>query len=1295
MSVSSFKFSIDRGGTFTDVYAEFPGKQGFRVIKLLSEDPQNYSDAPREGIRRILEEVTGESFPKDCFSSDKIDWIRMGTTVATNALLERKGAETILVTTKGFRDLLKIGNQSRSKIFDLKIKKLDLLFKEVCEVNERVRIFRDNEKNTLDSSYKIVEGTTGERFVVMDIPDLSIVRKQLEKFYLKGFRSVAVVFLHAYSFPDHEKQVGKLAREIGFDQISLSHEVMPMVKMVARGDTTTVDAYLTPHISNYLEGFKKGFRDNLKNTNLLFMQSDGGLTDSRKFKGSNAILSGPAGGVVGYAMSTEFNQPVIGFDMGGTSTDVSRYGSDFEFVHETETAGVRIQAPQMHIKTVAAGGGSRLFFRNGLFEVGPESAGAHPGPVCYRKKGHLSVTDANLVLGRLNPNYFPRIFGKKESEILDKEASIRAFEKITKEINLYSRKRNIPEKSLEEVALGFIKVANEVMVRPIREISVMRGYDIKDHVLACFGGAGGQHACSIARELGISKIFIHRFSGILSAYGIGLADIVVEKQSPSAFKISKESCKKINEKIITKLTKLTNEAKKDLMIQGFKSEEIEIKKYLNLRYEGTDTSLMIRDYSPIKNLDTKFGKFNPKSFEKIGGSINKSEKTPNYLKIFVETYHREFGFELKDREIVVDDLRVRAIAKSVGIKKKPLVKKRKINKPEGYTKCYFPSGFLKGNGWIKTPIYLLKKLCAGQVFMGPLIIIQDNSTILVEPGCSAEISDFGDIVLNVENKSYKDINIHADPIQVSIFGNLFMSIAEQMGRTLQRTAISTNIKERLDFSCALFDKMGDLVANAPHQPVHLGAMSEAVKQQVKLQGKVLKEGDVLLTNHPCAGGSHLPDITVVSPVWKEGEIIFFIANRGHHADVGGISPGSMPPFSRTLQEEGVCIKTFKIVQNGIFNESEIIDLLSAPTKILTDFGERKISGTRSLSDNLSDLKAQVAANQRGINLLLEMVDHFSTSSESGLKVVQAYMNHIQQNAEDAVRNMLIKLSDREGLDEVGVLRAKDFLDDGSEIVLKIIIDKRVGEAIFDFTGTSAELWGNLNAPKAVTYSAVLYSLRCLIDQEIPLNQGCLNPIKIIIEEGSMLSPSENAAVVGGNVLTSQRITDVILKAFRACAASQGCMNNFTFGNSKFGYYETLGGGAGAGPDWHGQTGVHTHMSNTRITDPEILERRYPTILREFSIRKNSGGRGKFNGGDGLVREIEFLERLNTAILSERRVHNPYGLNGGCPGKKGLNIFFKKDGTKLYLGGKNEIVAEVGDKIRIETPGGGGYGKRIK
>ena len=1559
MTEHAFRFSIDRGGTFTDVYAEVPGKPGFRVVKLLSEDPQNYPDAPREGIRRILEEVTGTPFPKEGFSAEAVEWIRMGTTVATNALLERKGARTALVITQGFQDLLQIGNQTRPKLFDLEIRKLDLLYEQVIEVEERVRLLQKNEaegrrQEAEGGELEVVEGTTGEPFLVLANPDVEAVRSQLRAVYDSGIRALAVVFTHAYAVPDHERKIGELAREIGFTQISLSHEVMPMVKMVARGDTTTVDAYLTPHIRNYLDSFRAGFSDGLESSQLLFMQSDGGLTGADHFKGSNAILSGPAGGVVGYALTTDLGQPVIGFDMGGTSTDVSRYGTDYELTHETETAGVRIQAPQMHIKTVAAGGGSRLFFRNGLFEVGPESAGAHPGPVCYRKNGHLAITDANLVLGRLHPDYFPKIFGPTEDQPLDADTTRRAFETLADQINTHSRERGLPEMSLEDIALGFIRVANEVMVRPIREISVMRGFDTKEHVLACFGGAGGQHACAIARELGISRIFIHRFAGILSAYGMGLADVVSEQQEPAAavlpttnsplgaasggaddtpetllqaiehgqylpqqlppavdrtqaqatlrtaealaqrihravqadhvaeytslpdsrerfrarravferikpqeevalrewavaegLMLTGEDCLcqwerdgklggtehqiwldeqagrvfKLNNlsfhvcwleyfhrlalhnhlfpdtqmklegfvecdgtlmpvtsqaviqavrgatreetqlfmqrlgfapisgkandylhaeqgliaedlhdenvlidimgsivildpvmyldessklerlqrwaaaelpsrqpgnslKVLAqRLDTLAEQGRDELLAQGHAPEHIEVKRFLNLRYQGTDTALMIPE-PEATTYDASLTNCGL-GFSNASAELQSSVSLPNFAESFKETYRREFGFELANRDILVDDVRVRAVAKSPGLQKFPIPQKTEPPQSDHHTRCYFEGG------WHDTPIFLLEQLGAGQRLNGPAILMQDTSTILIEPGCFAEITEFGDVVITVETRTQREIGTQSDPIQLSIFSNLFMSIAEQMGRTLQRTAISTNIKERLDFSCAIFDESGGLVANAPHVPVHLGAMSDAVRRQIELQGENLREGDVLVSNHPIAGGSHLPDITVITPVWRDGRPIFFVASRGHHADIGGISPGSMPPFSRKLIEEGACIKSFKLVENGVFNEEGITELLLEPGTLPRGPGEASMSGARLLSDNLSDLKAQIAANQRGIDLLLEMVDHYS------LDVVQAYMWHIQANAEEAVRHMLTDLSAREGLKEVDSLSAQDFLDDGSPIVLKITIDRRDGSAIFDFTGTGSELWGNLNAPRAVTSSAILYGLRCLIPQDIPLNQGCLNPIQVIVPEGTLLSPSEHAGVVGGNVLTSQRITDVILRAFHACAASQGCTNNFTFGNERFGYYETIGGGAGAGASWHGQSGVHTHMTNTRITDPEILERRFPVMLREFSIRPNTGGNGKFRGGDGLVREVEFLEPLNAAILSERRVYAPYGLDGGEPGVCGRNLFLRNDGTTLSLGGKNEIRAEVGERFRIETPGGGGYGTSDK
>ncbi len=1240
---NAFRFSIDRGGTFTDVYAEVPGEPGFKVVKLLSEDPANYDDAPREGIRRILAEYS-ESASDGSIDASQIEWIRMGTTVATNALLERKGARCALVITKGFGDVLQIGNQDRPNIFDLQIKKPDLLYEDVIEVDERLRLVRPEEV----VEEELLSGVTGEQFAVLARPDLAVLRPQLEELLKRGINSLAVVFLHAYACPQHEEAVGELAEELGFSQVSLSSSVIPMVKLVSRGDTTMVDSYLTPHIRDYLESFKKGFADRLVDTQLLFMQSDGGLAPAEDFTGSRAILSGPAGGVVGYAMTTynrETKKPVIGFDMGGTSTDVSRYGGEYDLTFETRTAGVRIQAPQLDIRTVAAGGGSRLFFDNGMFLVGPESAGAHPGPVCYRKNGYLAVTDANLVLGRLQPDHFPHIFGPDEDQPLDFDESYRKMSKLTDEINDYYRESNRPPLTVEETALGFLEVANEVMVRPIREVSVMRGFDIKDHVLATFGGAGGQHACAIARSLGISHIFIHRFAGILSAYGIGLADTVSEKQQPAAEVLTADGLPGLREKLST----LQQETEQELFGQGLTGEAVQSLHYLNLRYQGTDTPLMI---------------------EEPGDG--------DFIKAFQSMYHREFGFELTGRDILVDDLRVRSIGQASKLKSFPIAAASEAAEKLNPVSCYFEGG------WQETDLYNLEHLKGGHHIQGPAILIQDTSTIVIEPDCTGVITEYGDVAIELSSQRHQRIDTAVDPVQLSIFSNLFMSIAEQMGRMLQKTAISTNIKERLDFSCALFGPDGNLVANAPHVPVHLGAMSEAVKEQIR-RVKDINPGDVLLANHPAAGGSHLPDITVMTPVFQGENIIFWVASRGHHADIGGISPGSMPPGSRQLVEEGAAILSFKLVENGVFQEQGISELLLAPGRKESEEGRPPISGTRLLSDNLSDLKAQVAANQKGIDLILEMVEYHS------LEVVQAYMLHVQETAEEAVRASLGEVSRSRGLAERDTVRAVEYLDDGSPIALALTIDRSDGSAIFDFSGTGAELWGNLNAPRAVAQSAILYSLRCLVEKDIPLNHGCLIPISLIIPEGCLLDPSPEAAVVGGNVLTSQRVVDVVLKAFGVAAGSQGCMNNFTFGNERFGYYETIGGGAGAGPDWHGQSGVHTHMTNTRITDPEILERRYPVLLRQFSIRRDSGGEGRFCGGDGLVRELEFLEPLNVAILSERRVFPPYGLAGGEPGAKGENIFIRKDGRQLNLGGKNEIRAKAGEAIRILTPGGGGYG----
>jgi 5-oxoprolinase (ATP-hydrolysing) len=1262
-TINKFRFSIDRGGTFTDVYAEVPGKPGFRVVKLLSEDPANYDDAPREGIRRILAEH-GIPLNNGLIDGSRIEWIRMGTTVATNALLERQGARTALVISRGFGDILQIGNQDRPALFDLKIVKPDLLYEEVIEVEERLQLLSNQpepEKNGKEKETKIIQGTTGERFAVLAEPDLEKIRTRLQTVLEQGITSLAIVFIHAYACPRHEEMVAEVAAELGFSQISLSGKIMPRVKLVSRGDTTMVDAYLTPHIRTYLDSFRKGFVNELRDTNLLFMQSDGGLARADDFTGSRAILSGPAGGVVGYGLTTydpKQKKPVIGFDMGGTSTDVSRYGGELELTFETCTAGVRIQAPQLDIRTVAAGGGSRLFFENGMFMVGPQSAGAHPGPVCYRKNGYLSVTDANLVLGRLQPDFFPHIFGQEENQPLDLQAARTAMAAMTAKINRYYAEqgredgKKTPCLTVEETALGFLQVANEVMVRPIREVSVMRGFDIKEHILACFGGAGAQHACAVARSLGISTIFIHRFSGILSAFGIGLADTVVDKQVPAALTLNPKNLKTIQQQ----LSRLAEKTEQELLNQGIEPQRIRSHCFLNLRYQGTDTAMMIEQ--PARD---------------------------SFAELFRQTYLREFGFVLQDREIIIDDLRVRSIGQAGGLRNQPIASSDALPDKEAVISCYFEQG------WLDTDLYNMNTLLAGQQVDGPAILIQDTATIVLEPDATARITGSGDVEIRVGRQQQQQFKKECDPVQLAIFSNLFMSIAEQMGRMLQKTAISNNIKERLDFSCALFNTEGNLVANAPHVPVHLGAMSEAVREQIR-RCPDLAPGDVLVSNHPAAGGSHLPDITVITPVFSKSEqedpaIIFWVASRGHHADIGGISPGSMPPFSRLLREEGAAIASFKLVRNNVFQEQEISELLLNPQQeSRPQPGQPAISGTRRLSDNISDLKAQVAANQKGIDLILEMVDHY------GLEVVLAYMRHVQDAAEAAVRSSLQQLSRRRGLADRDTVEARDYLDDGSPINLQLTIDRQDGSAVFDFTGTGAELWGNLNAPGAVTQSAILYSLRCLVEKDIPLNHGCLLPITLIIPPGCLLDPSPEAAVVGGNVLTSQRVVDVVLKALGVAAASQGCMNNFTFGNGQFGYYETIGGGAGAGPDWHGQSGVHSHMTNTRITDPEILERRYPVLLREFSIRKNSGGQGRFRGGDGLVRELEFLEPLNVAILSERRVFAPYGLAGGESGRQGQNIFIRKSGRTLNLGGKNEIRAEVGDRFRIETPGGGGYGE---
>jgi len=1213
----------------------------------------------------------------------------MGTTVATNALLERKGEHFALAITSGFRDLLHIGNQSRPNIFDLEVRKPEVLYETVVEIEERVVLVPEGEPSLSDD----VMGVTGERVRIEKAVNEEVARQQLQGLYEAGYRSLAVVLLHSYTFTAHELLLGRIAKEIGFGQVSLSSQVMPMVKMVPRGLTTCIDAYLTPVINAYLQSFKSGFDKGLEGkVKVSFMQSDGGLAPMDAFSGHRAILSGPAGGVVGYA-ATAFQkegegegeggrggQPVIGFDMGGTSTDVSRYDGAFQHVFETTTAGITIQSPQLDISTVAAGGGSRLFFRNGLFVVGPESAGAHPGPICYRKGGVLAVTDANLLLGRVIPKYFPHIFGPREDEPLDVVAVRVAFEALTEEVNAFAAAEaaaaavaggaevELKKKTVEEVAYGFVRVANEAMCRPIRNLTTMRGFDITTHALACFGGAGPQHCCAMAKALGMRRIVVSRFSGVLSAYGIHLADIVVEKQEPAAGVYGPQSIPALE----ARLDALEEAAREELAAQGFASETVLVERFLNLRFAGTDCALMT----------TTGGRSSSSS----GGS---SSSSGDYGAAFEANYQREFGFKLTGRNVLVDDVRVRATGHSQsGARPKVAVAVAgEQPTPTDHEAVYF-----EGLGRVQTPLYKAEKLKAGFVVLGPAIIMQDVSTVVVDPGCEAHVTPEGDFEIVVGKAETKRITTALDPIYLSIFAHRFMGIAEQMGRTLQRTSISVNIKERLDFSCAIFDESGGLVANAPHLPVHLGAMQEAVRYQLKHWGaERLREGDVLVSNHPqLAGGSHLPDITVITPVFYEGRIVFFVASRGHHADVGGIAPGSMPPLSKRLDEEGAAIVAFKLVEGGVFQEAGITALLQAPASVPGS------SGTRNLQDNLSDLRAQVAANTQGASLMHSLI------AEYGIEVVQAYMQHIQANAERAVRAMLTTFSTRQNLPVIGTVAAEDFMDDGTPICLAVTIDRTQGSAVFDFAGTGPELYGNLNAPPAVTASAVIYCLRCLLpDVDIPLNQGCLVPVEIRIPPSSLLNPSPTAAVVGGNVLTSQRITDVIFRAFGAVAASQGCMNNLTFGDASMGYYETIAGGAGAGPTWHGESGVHTHMTNTRITDPEILERRFPVLLRAFVLRDGSGGRGRHCGGDGVVRELEFRRPLVVSILSERRAFRPYGLEGGEAGARGLNLLTFAGGEKdgggkgasrlVNLGGKNTVQVHAGDVLTIYTPGGGGFG----
>ncbi|KAL4891640.1 Hydantoinase B/oxoprolinase-domain-containing protein [Aspergillus ambiguus] len=1250
------KISIDRGGTFTDCICRVAGKDDI-VVKILSVDTRNYPDAPTEAIRRVLEKYYGVQIARGSELDLKdVEWIRMGTTVATNALLERKGERTALLVTAGFKDLLQIGNQSRPYMFDLAIRRPQPLFSDVFEAAERVVVGQcsDSQLRHLNMEYpkpvQTVEGTSGEIVHIIQPLDVENTRSYLKRIYAEGFRSIAVCFMHSYIFPPHELLVRDVAKEIGFEHVSLSHQVSQRSKIVPRGNSSVLDAYLTPTIERYLAQFSASFpRIDHGQTRLEFMQSDGGLVPTSELSGLHAILSGPAGGVVGYARTTydpKTQVPIIGFDMGGTSTDVSRYDGQFDHIFETTTAGIPIQAPQLNINTIAAGGGSILTWRNSLMEVGPESASSHPGPACYRKGGPLTVTDANLVLGRLIPEHFPSVFGPNENEPLDSDIVLAKFEELTEVINRDTGK----SLTWYEVADGFLQIANSAMCGPIRSLTEGRGHDAAKHHLASFGGAGGQHACAIAETLGIRRVLIHKYSSILSAYGIGVADIVHEEEKPCA-KVFSESTQNT---IFADLHQLSQKALRHSSMHRFSC--VEAHKYLSMRYDGSETAIMI----PLADGD-------------------------DAKKAFVDAHHQQFGFTPTNREIVVDSIRVRAMGKNLFHNDNPeglqgleyIDKKAATPQPNSTRQVYF-----KCLGWVEAPVYFLNSLTLGATVRGPSLIVDNTQTIIVSPSCSAKSTN--DMILLEVGSEKKILSSTAvDPVQLSVFRHRFYGIAEQMGRVLQNVSVSANIKERLDFSCAIFSPDGSLVANAPHVPAMIGSMGFAVKSQIeKWKGK-LQDGDALLSNSPAFGGVHLPDLTVITPVFdsKGKEIIFWTASRGHHADVGGILPGSMPPSSKHLWEEGALFESFLLVRDGKFAEDQLkMVLCDEPAKYPGS------SGARCFQDNVTDIKAQAAANHCGIRLVRLLIDEYT------MDVVQMYMGAIQDSSELATRNLFKNIAKKFDSNRVS---AVDYMDDGTPIQLQVSINKEDGSATFDFTGTGTEVYGNWNAPIAICNAAVIFALRCMVDSDIPLNHGCMKPISLIIPPQSILNPSPGAAVCAGNVLTSQRIVDVIFKAFRVSAASQGCMNNFTFGidgANGFGYYETIAGGSGAGPTWNGTSGVHTNMTNTRITDPESLERRYPVILRRFSFRSGSGGKGACTGGDGVIRDVEFRLPMSASILSERRSFAPYGMEGGGHGLRGKNTWVcGKNERVVSIGGKGSISVEPGDRMVIETPGGGGYG----
>ncbi len=1191
--MTGWQFWIDRGGTFTDIVGRRPDG-GLITCKLLSENSGQYADAALAGMRRLLGLAPDATIPPGT-----IDAVKMGTTVATNALLERRGDPTVLAVTAGFADLLRIGTQARPDPFARVIHLPEMLYGRVVEIPERI-------------------GADGSVRVPLD---LAAAEAGLKAAFDAGFRALAVVFLHSYRAPDHELAVGELAARIGFTQISLSHRASPLMKVVGRGDTAVADAYLSPGLRRYVDRVAA----DLGETRLLFMQSSGGLAEAHAFQGKDAILSGPAGGVVGAvrtAAMAGFDR-LIGFDMGGTSTDVCHYEGAYERSHEQVVAGVRLRAPMMHIHTVAAGGGSVLGFDGARFRVGPRSAGADPGPAAYRRGGPLTVTDANVMVGKLQPGWFPSVFGPDADQSLDAGVVRAKFAELAAEIG--------DGRGPEAVAEGFLAVAVATMASAIKEISIARGHDVARHTLVCFGGAGGQHACLVADSLGMDTVLLHPLAGVLSAYGMGLADLRVLGEAPVEQSLDPAAMAAVSDA----LDALERDGRARLETQGVEAGDIKVSRRVRIRYRGSDTALEVAAGDPAE-----------------------------MAAAFAARHRARFGFVM-DRPLLVDSVAVEAAGGGEAIDEPEVAIVPAPAGPPADRVRLFVQG-----AWTEAGLYRREDLAPGMVVLGPAIIAEATATTVIEPDWQGEMTGRGHLLLRRARPRPKRVAVgtEADPVMLEVFNNLFMSVAEQMGAVLANTAHSVNIKERLDFSCAIFDASGDLVANAPHIPVHLGSMSDSVRAVLAARRETLRPGQSVALNSPYHGGTHLPDVTIVTPVFDAAgtTLLFLVASRGHHADIGGISPGSMPAKSTTIGEEGVLIEDLLVVEDGRFREQAVRALLASGAH-----------PARDPDQNIADLQAQLAANAKGVADLAALIDRY------GVATVRAYMGHVQDNAAEAVRRALDRLSD-------GAFTVP--MDEGAVIRVAVNVDRAARRARIDFTGTSAQRPGNVNAPSAIARAAVLYVFRTIVDEPIPLNEGCLRPLDIVIPAGSMLAPVAPAAVVAGNVETSQVLVDGLMAALGAMAASQGTMNNLTFGDGRLQYYETICGGAGAGPDFDGASAVHTHMTNSRLTDPEVLEWRYPVLVDGFSIRAGSGGSGWHRGGDGVIRRLRFLAPMTASILSNRRTTIPFGLMGGGDGRPGRNAVERADGTVEALPATAQVEMGAGDALVIETPGGGGYGR---